>query len=62
MAAAEANLPEDQRIDFVSIVTPNNSHFPIARAFLSHGFHVVCDKPMTFSVDEAKELVQLVEK
>jgi len=62
MAAAEAKLPADQRIDFVSIVTPNNSHFPIAKAFLEAGFHVICDKPMTFTLDEAREMVSLVEK
>ncbi|MBV9532000.1 MAG: Gfo/Idh/MocA family oxidoreductase [Bradyrhizobium sp.] len=62
MAAAEAKLPSDKRIDFVSIVTPNVSHFPIAKTFLDAGFHVVCDKPMTYSLDEAEELTQLVEK
>jgi predicted dehydrogenase len=61
MAASEANLPEDQRIDFVSIVTPNVSHFDIARTFLDAGFHVVCDKPMTYTLDEAESLVKLVE-
>ena len=53
MADAEAKLPADQRIDFVSIVTPNVSHFPIAKTFLDAGFHVVCDKPMTYTLDEA---------
>jgi len=62
MAAAEAALPESQRIDFVSIVTPNKSHFPIAKTFLEAGFHVVCDKPMTYSLEEARQLVKLVEK
>jgi predicted dehydrogenase len=62
MAAAEAALPEDKRIDFVTIVTPNVSHFAIARTFLEAGFHVVCDKPMTYSLDEAEQLVKLVEK
>jgi predicted dehydrogenase len=62
MVAAEAKLPPDQRIDFVSIVTPNVSHFDIARTCLQAGFHVVCDKPMTYTLDEAKALVQLVEK
>ena len=62
MAAAEAKLPEDKRIDFVSIVTPNISHFPIARTFLDAGFHVVCDKPMTYTLVEAEELVKLVEQ
>lgn len=62
MAATEAKLPEDKRIDFVSVVTPNKVHFPIAKTFLESGFHVVCDKPMTYTLDEAKELVKVVEK
>lgn len=62
MAAAEAKLPVDKRIDCVTIVTPNVSHFSIANTFLDAGFHVVCDKPMTYSLDEAKQLVGLVEK
>jgi predicted dehydrogenase len=62
MAAAEAKLPEGERIDFVSIVTPNVSHFDIAKTFLEAGIHVVCDKPMTYTLDEAEELVKLVEK
>lgn len=62
MAEKEAALPEGERIDFVSIVTPNNVHFPVAKKFLQSGFHVVCDKPMTYTVDEARELVALVEK
>lgn len=62
MARIEASLPEDKRIDFAVIVTPNNLHFPIAKTFLEAGIHVVCDKPMTYSVGEAEELVKLVEK
>jgi predicted dehydrogenase len=62
MAAAEAKLPEGERIDFVSIVTPNVAHFSIARTFLQAGIHVVCDKPMTYTLDEARELVRLVEQ
>jgi predicted dehydrogenase len=62
MAAKEKALPAGERIDFVSIVTPNHMHFPIAKKFLEAGFHVVCDKPMTYSVAEAQELVRLVEK
>ncbi len=62
MAEKEAKLPEGEKIDFVSVVTPNKSHFPIAKTFLEGGFHVVCDKPMTYTLDEAKELVQIVEK
>ena len=61
MAKSEAGLPEGERIDFVSIVTPNKSHFPIAKTFLDAGIHVVCDKPMTFTLDEAKQLAKLVE-
>src|SRR5688572_9143594 len=60
MAAREAALPPDRRIDFVSIVTPNRSHFAIARTFLAHGLHVLCEKPMTYDVREARELASLV--
>jgi predicted dehydrogenase len=56
MAAQEAALPEDKRIDFVSIVTPNHLHAPVATAFLRKGIHVVCDKPMTLTLDEAVAL------
>ena len=60
MAAAEAGLPEGERVDFVSIVTPNVSHFAIAKTFLEAGIHVVCDKPMTYSLEEAETLAQIV--
>lgn len=62
MAEAEARRPVGDRIDFVSIVTPNRTHYPIARAFLARGIHVLCDKPMTFAVGEARELAALVER
>lgn len=62
MIEKEAKLPEGERIDFVSIVTPNNTHFPIAKMAIEAGFHVVCDKPMTMTVEEAEELVRLVKK
>ena len=61
MAEKEAGLPEGERIDFVSIVTPNHMHFPVARAFLQAGLNVVCDKPMVLSSDQAIELMDLVE-
>jgi predicted dehydrogenase len=48
------------RIDAVSIVTPNDSHFPIAREFLEAGFHVICDKPLTATLPDALELARLV--
>ena len=62
MIEGELKLSEDQRIDFVSITTPNNWHFPIAKAFLEAGFNVICEKPMTFNLNEAKELQQIVKK
>jgi predicted dehydrogenase len=62
MAKTEAGLPKNERIDFVSIVTPNNSHFPVARTFLEAGFNVVSDKPMTFDLAEAIQLRDLVRK
>jgi predicted dehydrogenase len=62
MVAREKALPAERRIDLVSIVTPNHLHFPIARAFLEGGFHIVCDKPMTFDVPEAEELARIVER
>lgn len=62
MIKSELALPEGERIDFVAVTTPNNWHFPIARDFLKAGFHVMCEKPMTISVKDAKELVKLVKK
>ena len=56
----ERELPADRRIDFVSIATPNHMHFPVAKAALQAGFHVVCDKPLTLTLTEAEELAQLV--
>jgi predicted dehydrogenase len=60
MAVEEAKRADG--IDFVIVATPNNMHFPVAKAFLEAGINVVCDKPMTFTLDEAQELVKLVEK
>jgi len=62
MARAEAALPPDERIDFVAIVTPNFLHAPVATTFLKAGFHVVCDKPMTLTLKEAKTLRDTVRK
>ncbi|MBN9253090.1 MULTISPECIES: Gfo/Idh/MocA family oxidoreductase [unclassified Mesorhizobium] len=58
MARAEAARPDG--IEAVSIVTPNHMHAPAAKAFLAAGIHVICDKPITTTVDEARELVELV--
>ncbi|MBC2606805.1 Gfo/Idh/MocA family protein [Pelagicoccus albus] len=62
MAKAEAALPEDQRIDFVSIVTPNHTHFDVSKTFLQAGFNVICDKPMTFDLAQAKKMRSIVKK
>ncbi|HEY8965271.1 MAG TPA: Gfo/Idh/MocA family oxidoreductase, partial [Candidatus Methylacidiphilales bacterium] len=62
MFEAEAKLPAAERIEFVVIVTPNFLHFPIAKAALEHGFHVLSDKPATLDLAEAKELKKIVEK
>ncbi|MFM6993511.1 MAG: Gfo/Idh/MocA family protein [Sediminibacterium sp.] len=62
MIKAEAALPADKRIDFVTIVTPNFAHFAPAKMALEHGFNVVIEKPITFSLDEAKELKQILDK
>lgn len=62
MATAEAALPADKRIDFVSIVVRNNLHVPVSKAFLAAGINVICDKPMALSLEEAKEFADLVKK
>jgi len=62
MIAAEKQLPGGERIDFVSIVTPNDSHFEVAKAFLEAGFDVVLDKPMTFDLDQALVLRETVKQ
>lgn len=59
MVEKESRLPEGERIDFVSIVTPNKSHHAIAKAFLEAGFHVVCDKPLTTTLEDAEDLCRL---
>lgn len=60
MASAEA--AREDGIDVVSIVTPNHVHFPVAKAFLEAGIHVICDKPMTTTLEDARALADLVEK
>ncbi|MFI5158823.1 MAG: Gfo/Idh/MocA family protein, partial [Sphingobacteriales bacterium] len=56
----ERQLPEDKRVQVISIVTPNHLHFAPAKLALENGFHVILDKPMTFSLAEAKELEKIV--
>ena len=62
MIKAESKLPADKRMDFVTIVTPNFAHFAPAMMALDHGFHVVIEKPMTFTFDEAKQLQKKVQE
>jgi predicted dehydrogenase len=62
MLDAEARLADDKRIDFVSVATPNHTHFEIAKAAAEAGFNVVCDKPMTFDLAQAEELAKIVAK
>ena len=62
MIEKESLLPADKRMDFLTIVTPNFAHFAPAKLALQKGFNVVIEKPITFSLDEAKELKQLVEE
>ncbi|HYH13776.1 MAG TPA: Gfo/Idh/MocA family oxidoreductase [Flavisolibacter sp.] len=62
MILKEKELPESQRIDFVSIVTPNHLHFKPAQLALKQGFDVVMDKPMTFDLNEAKALQDVVDQ
>ncbi len=61
MIEAEAQLPEAERMDFVAIVTPNHMHFPPAKMALEQGFHVICDKPVTLTLDEAIALEKIVQ-
>ena len=58
---AQKEAQREDRIDYVVIVTPNAIHYPAAKAFLQRGFHVVCDKPLTLTVEESRELKELAE-
>jgi predicted dehydrogenase len=60
MLDQESRRSAGDRIDFVSIVTPNFMHFPIAKGFAEAGINVICDKPMTYTLQEAKDLVDIV--
>lgn len=62
MITREKALPADKRMDFVSIVTPNHLHFGPAKLALENGFHVVLDKPATFTLAEAKELAAIIDR
>jgi len=60
MFAKEKALPAEKRIDFVSVTTPNHMHFPVAKAAVEAGFHVICDKPLTLTLAEAETLADVV--
>ncbi len=62
MIRAEAKLPVGERMDFISIVTPNHMHYPPAKLALEKGFHVLSDKPATLNLAEAKKLAAIVKK
>jgi predicted dehydrogenase len=62
MIEKESKLPADKKIDFVTIVTPNFAHFAPAMMALDNGFHVVIEKPIAFTLDEAKQLQQKVKE
>src|SRR6185369_16918022 len=62
MIAAESKLKAGERVDFVSVATPNHTHFEIAKAFAESGFNVMCDKPLTFDLAQAEELAKVVAK
>lgn len=62
MILKEKELPEGERMDFVSIVTPNHVHYGPAKMALENGFHVVCDKPLCFDMEEAHDLEKIVKE
>lgn len=62
MFEKEKSLPAEQRMDFVSVVTPNHVHFGPSKMALESGFHVLVEKPIAFSIEEAKQLQKLVQK
>ena len=62
MAESEYALPEGDRIELVSIVTPNHLHHDVASTFLRKGVHVICDKPLTTSVEDAEDLCDLADR
>lgn len=62
MLAGELQLPAEERIDFVCVCTPNHFHFPVSKAFLEAGFHVLCEKPVAMSSAEALLLQELIER
>lgn len=62
MAQREASLPDDERIDVVSVTVPNHLHYEVCKTFIEAGIDVICDKPMTNTIEEAEELCRLVDE
>jgi predicted dehydrogenase len=62
LIASEKKLPADRRIDFVSVATPNYTHFEIAKAAVEAGLNVICDKPLTFDLKQAEDLAAAVDR
>ncbi|WP_412028368.1 Gfo/Idh/MocA family protein [Deinococcus yunweiensis] len=62
MLEGELARPEGDRIDAVSIVTPNHMHYPVARAFAAAGIHVICDKPLVHTSEQANDLLAVVKQ
>ena len=62
MIDEELKRPAGDRIDFVSVATPNHTHFEIAKAAVEAGFNVICDKPMTFDLAQAEQLAAAVDR
>ncbi|HLU47225.1 MAG TPA: Gfo/Idh/MocA family oxidoreductase, partial [Planctomycetota bacterium] len=58
----ERALPESERIDFVSVATPNHTHYDVAKTAIEAGFNVICDKPLTFDLAQAEDLARLVKE
>jgi len=61
MLQRELVLPAEERIDFVTVATPNHTHYEISKAALEAGFNVICDKPMTFDLNQAEQLATVVD-
>ena len=62
MAEKEKALPENERIDFVTVVVQNYLHFEVSKTFLEAGINVICDKPVTLDLDQARELRKIIKK
>jgi len=62
LVAQELQLPKEQRMQVVSILTPNFLHFSMAKKLLENGFHVICEKPLTTTYQEAQELYSILQE